>query len=354
MGVTWCYVVSRKNFGIEGEILNMETVGSKKFSVFIKALYNEAGGVQCGFIDDLFKTLDIDIEGIDGLIKNWMAGRNQSYKGYFKGKNFNQKHYDNFLRFLDEKINKRFITIKSVLKTYSDEYLYIDFETDNQETFFESLLNQFKEIVGLPIDPNVVPFVRSKDTNNNQKKAPQNETPSEQMRKIFEQAVAHHSITGYMCKVADYLIDKPFYSVDIFNFIGTIQTTILEKFVNNQDEEIFKKITEFKIALESYCAFLGMIQTSISECYGFAWRMSKSYDGIIELIRSNKAEMGKALAEEQSMVALMSEEDIESKSAIELKTKINQLNFIESIFLRHKDIDSLYSEICNGKTLLVY
>lgn len=167
-----------KIFRLEGETLDMETLRKRKFSVFIKALYDEAGGVQYGFIDDLFKTLDVEIEGIAGLAKNWMSGRNQGYKEYFKGKNFNQKHYDSFLRYLNNKINKRFVIIQDTLEIYNHEYTYIDFETDKQGIFFKSILNQFKDIVGLPLDPNTVPLIQSENTNNEQEKISQDERPS--------------------------------------------------------------------------------------------------------------------------------------------------------------------------------
>lgn len=132
----------------------MESLGKKKFGIFIKALHRQAGDRQDYFVAGLFdaigadKRIDISLEN---AVKNWVAGNNQSYKKRFKGKEFKQEQYNAFLKFLKEKINVRFKDVQSELKNYSAEYPYINFETDNQEVFFASVLNQFTEIVELPL-----------------------------------------------------------------------------------------------------------------------------------------------------------------------------------------------------------
>lgn len=231
----------------------------------------------------------------------------------------------------------------------------------DMRTVSEMSKHQIKVYFNLPIDLHSAPNKECEldKSNDNSPAFLNDETASQtiatsEMLEMFKQAVASYNIAVYVCNVADYLCGNSVNFGDALGFIDTIQNTILIKFVTSQGEEMFKKIAEFNTALESYCAFLGMIRASVSEYYGFIWRMYKSYDMINELIYKNRSEIEKTLAEEECKTVVTLEKDMESKPNMDLKTKIIQLNFIDSIFSRHKEIVSLFENICNEKTLLVF
>lgn len=294
-----------------------------------------------------------DIIKKDATLNYESGGENVVKFQSYIGKNLKNLLNDNEYILSDFLAGILLYTVSEIKNTVGKEWLKaISEEYPKYDEFFENYVNGFKDLKNTIHVWNTA--VDRKTEQGTKKETEQIQesmsTPSDQMLDIFKQAVAEHNIVAYLCNVADYLCDEPFYSGDIFSFINTIQAKILNKFVNNQDEEIFKNITSFNVALKSYCCFLDIIRTSVSEYYGFMWRMSPCHDGILSLIKSDKDEVKKALLEEDNKTASLSE----SNSLLELETKINQLNFIESIFSCHKEISDIFKEICVGKTLLVY
>ena len=325
----------------------MESLGKKKFGIFIKALHRQAGDRQDYFVAGLFdaigadKRIDISLEN---AVKNWVAGNNQSYKKRFKGKEFKQEQYNAFLKFLKEKINVRFKDVQSELKNYSAEYPYINFETDNQEVFFASVLNQFTEIVELPLPETANQFRRSEDCHEKQEQTLLVEIPSEQMRKEFEHLVEKYNIATYICNISKYLCEEePFYVQDSFDFIDAIRTNILSQFLSHQKESIFTKIVAFNHTLKTYSSLLGMIRLSLYEEYGVI-ELGSSNDEIIDLIDENRKAIKK-----------MEVKDGTSESQIsEMEEKLIQLDFLRSILLSHKQLCELFGEICPDKTMFVF
>lgn len=129
----------------------MEHTNKKRFGMLINALRKEDGGKQANFVENLFMTLGADTQGIDTRLKNWIAGRNEGYKEYFKRTEITPDHYNRFIMFLQKSINARFTNVQSSLKEHRNDYVLIDFDTMNQDIFFKSVLTQFKDIVGIPI-----------------------------------------------------------------------------------------------------------------------------------------------------------------------------------------------------------
>lgn len=331
----------------------MEVLGKKRFGIFIKALHKQAGDRQDYFVSELFAAIGADkISDIklDDAVKNWVAGNNQSYKKRFKGKEFKQEQYNSCFQFLNERINVRFKDVQTELKSYSNEYRYIDFETDNQEVFFNSIVNQFMEIVGVPLPKRQILFTQDEDCHKKQEKASLSETPPEQIGKIFEQAMADYGIATYICKLPDYLIEEPFYAGDIFAFSDFIQTNVLAKFVNQQNENIYKKISEFNLALKTYSSFLSMIRLSVSEKYGIMLKMSGVNNEVIRLLDRDYDKMKTNLSREMPM----EEKETDKPLTEEIKGELTQLEFLRSILLSYKQLCELFGEICPGKTTLVF
>lgn len=172
------------------------------------------------------------------------------------------------------------------------------------------------------------------------------------MSRIFEQAVADYNIAICICKLPDYLCGESFNAGDFSTFIDTIQTEVLCKFINQQNESVFKKISDFLTILNSYLSFLGMIRLSISEEYGLMWKVCGSYDEVFCLVDNNCRKAKDLLEKEKSLGVNSLNESLTDTDNIE--TNLNQLDFLRSILLSYKQICKLYNEICADKTLLVF
>lgn len=183
-----------------------------------------------------------------------------------------------------------------------------------------------------------------------QKKMPLVEMPSVQMSKIFENAVADYNIATYICKLPNYLDAGGFCGGDIFEFIETIQSNVLSKYVSQQNEEIYKKISEFNHVLDAYAHFLCMITSAISQKYGMMLNLGVSYDEIIKTMDSDVAEIKTNLGKRTSM----KEGGTNEPSVSMLEGELNQLSFIRSVLSAHKQLCKLFGEICPGKTILAF
>jgi len=172
---------------------------------------------------------------------------------------------------------------------------------------------------------------------------------SEQMSKMFEQAIADYNIATYICRLPDYLMGDPFYVCDSFAFVDAIQTDILAKFINHQGEEIYNKISQFTSAVTTYAGFLGMIRSSVSEEYGL---MLKAYGFTTEIIDEINATCD--AVKNGSDNKILQEDKSNNPSTDDLEEKLIQLDFVRSILLAHKQLCELYSEICPGRKLLVF
>ncbi len=226
------------------------------------------------------------------------------------------------LRHLKEEIEDRFKEVRKDMGDFWNE--------ENYKIFVLTLLNRARN--GAPME-----------------KASLDETPSEQMGKIFEQAVADYNIATYICKLPDYLNGEPYYAGDTFAFVDAIQTDILSKFVNQQGENIFKKISEFTCVLEAYSGFVGMIRLSISEKYGSLLKITGLNCEIINLIDEERNEIKDDFVEKNSTKG-----DVNESSLSGVEERLTQLDLVRSILLSHKRLCELFEDICPGKTILVF
>lgn len=339
------------------------------WSIFTNAIKeSELGsGTPAQILIALFKRAGYCNKKEDGIseetAQSWISGkRNCKVYSYFpEGEISNPEEVYNFFRKRPEdkleKLQEMFCEEKGV----SDP---VDCETKDMDRFCWSLVNQFLDLLGfqrleLPasdilqensggiaedeIDENA-------DAGQNPEQVSFSGTPTEQMREIFEKAVMDYNIATYICKLSDYLNGEVFYGGDIFAFNDAIENNIISRFLCEQNEKIYKMISEFKLALKNYSGFLVMIRPSISEVYSNMWTMGASYDEIISLIDSDRSEIRDNSGEKVSI----KKEEINESSVSSLKEKLVQLDFIHSILLSHKQLSELFGEICPGKTILMF
>lgn len=129
----------------------------------------------------------------------------------------------------------------------------------------------------------------------------QNQTPSDQMKKKFKEAIEKYNIAEFMN--SGELAPSP----RVFDFVNEIKSKVLYLSVGSQKEWMYEKIRDFTLNLESYNGILAMVRPSYSEFF--------------DLINTNEALLN----------------DFEKRV----------------VPLRHL-VNSLYGEICDGETLYVY
>lgn len=222
-------------------------------------------------------------------------------------------------------------------------------------------------------------------------KIPVDETPTNRMIRVFEQAVADHHIVPMLRDLADHIGSGAFYAGDASAFIAAVREDLSSGFVHLQNEEKFRQIFEFTGALNAYVRYLGMLppqdyvvsennleDSEISdhlstwllpykyyagsednieynspgiedvsetesdvvidwEAYRHLWRTEFSYPMIYERISSDRKQL----------------QDLGVKVRNAEETKIH-LDFLEMTFLNHEKVCRLFSEITGGKKLVMY
>ena len=232
--------------------MESKSLGKKRFGELIKTLHEETKVKQPAFVNELFKTFGIkssnDKDGkFEGLVKNWIAGRNQGYKSLFKGIKINQENDDKFVNFLNEMIapSTRIKNVQHTLKKYRNEYPSINFVTNDSNEFYKSVLVQFKRIVGLLPDGATESIEKNNGSNNMGDVAnganPQHVTPSEKMLEIFNQAFDNCHINKLMGNTEILPSDLPF-RVDCF--IKTIKSNILNVPDYCKTEQMYEWISD--------------------------------------------------------------------------------------------------------------
>lgn len=275
------------------------------------------------------------------------------------------------LNTLKETIEALYPNVKTAMKDYWDEKDY--------EKFVRRLLSKTRTAL------------QPKDSVNQtsdmeQEKEPLNETPSEKMSRIFEQAAATHNIPYYICNLEEHLIKGLLYSRETTEFLNTMQTQVLYPFLAEQNENVYKLIQEFNTEIDNYFRLFSMLplepQTDAYQekspsilsdffcdpnefCYrslakpnfeqdsehefkveidierlSFTWRNSHSYDEIFEQIHCERSRL---------------EEELKKETHIsELEEALIRLEVISSIFSAHKRVCELFGEITGGKMLLIH
>lgn len=186
---------------------------------------------------------------------------------------------------------------------------------------------------------------------------PSAETPVEQMVRIFEKSISEYHIPTHIYNLPNYLsneCDESSLSTqdsDMKNFVKSIQDNVLEKFLGQQNEDVFIKIREFNRVLESYNGNFSYwhIMTMTMDYYeilGYSIIGGSVVhipdDDIIGAIDRECTEM------ENNLRQNISEEKED------INHELRRLNNTRDIIVRHKQLCELFEEICPGKQLLVF
>ncbi len=176
--------------------------------------------------------------------------------------------------------------------------------------------------IGSLTDCDIISETPDVDNDNHPKKQEEAsiiETPSEQMRKIFEQAVVDCNIALHICKLPDYLLGESFFGSEYFTFAETIHTRVLKKFSIYKCENTFIEISEFNDMIKSYSGFLGLIRLSVSEKYGSLLMTKGDINEILSMIDSDYNEIKNNLGKKISIEG----GEATDSSVFELQSKLN-------------------------------
>jgi hypothetical protein len=212
-----------------------------EFDSFVRIISKGIKGmIQKKFVIEIFEAANNNTMVTEDTANKWLKGKNHSYEKVFR----DMCLYDNkFIEYLKNRTNTSWKEIQNNFKTQNDMGI-IDCETNDVMVFLESILNQFKEIVGIPY----------------KKKSPvmtaQNITLAEQMLEIFTQTIYNFDIANFI-EVADPTV---FLNVDFVEkvecFIKTIDRKIKHPFMREKKDKLYQKIIEFSCELDDYNKYL--------------------------------------------------------------------------------------------------
>lgn len=174
------------------------------------------------------------------------------------------------------------------------------------------------------------------------------EVPSDQMRKIFAEAVAEYNVASCICSLSYFLKSGPNYDFRIDCFIETIQDDLLSKFINHQNECVYEEITEFLNVLESYMDSTSLLNPDISKPYG----IMMDVHGCSATL--DKADKDYCDQQNSSTDGKPVDDKPTNSSKDDLTKKQGQLYWICSALRAYNRLSEIYSKICPGQTLLVF
>jgi hypothetical protein len=151
----------------------------------------------------------------------------------------------------------------------------------------------------------------------------------EQMIGDFEQAIDEYDIVGFM--YGDF--------GDVLGFINYVRLHILKK-TSYQKEDVYKNTRIFCEKLEVHCDSLCDVDPDMLGRQEELLRMRKTISSII--------------SELDEEIDTYTKKTSVAEPDSDLQERLYQLKRIKRVFQERQDIDSLFGEICGGKTLLVY
>lgn len=179
-------------------------------------------------------------------------------------------------------------------------------------------------------------------------KASPKEMPSDQMREIFAEAVAKYNVASCICSLSYFLESGPNYDLHIDCFIEVIQDDLLSKFINYQNECVYKEISQFIIALESYMDSISLFDPTISAFYGNMLKPGEC-SATLDRVDKDYNELKSSSIDGKPV-----DNTPNNLSSLNLGFKLGQLDCIRSALRAYNRLDELYSKIFPGMTLLVF
>lgn len=173
-------------------------------------------------------------------IKSWIKGsRNCKVYSYFPDGKLQTP--EELYKFFRDRPADKLKKLQEICRKEKDGSSPIDCETEDLDRFCWSLVNQFLDLLGLErLDLPASDTITDNDYYKKQKWVSFAETPTEQMRELFEKAVEYFKIAVYMCRLPDYLSGEEFYGSSIYAFNDVIETEILSVFLQKKTKEFTK------------------------------------------------------------------------------------------------------------------
>lgn len=216
------------------------------FRDYVLTLQEIVGGSQSSVVRALFKNAGApkpNEETAKSWIKKGSYGkRNCSVKTYFSDERVNETQ---FIEYMRGKVNTNWKNLQIKFRSMADDKddKIVDVDTDNEERFYWSLLNQFQKILGLPLSafPGNDPSAGA--------------LPPESMCNCFCNAVEDFPIEIFLN--SDQIDSLPDYRVwDASTFFGRMNAMRKKEDAPDRDTAAYQSIVKFLDALEDYLWFL--------------------------------------------------------------------------------------------------
>lgn len=209
---------------------------------------------QHDVVIDLFQACgtqrDIPSETVKSWLKKGAGHRNCSIKYYFPEKKLNET---GFIGFFKNRGNSNWKDLQAYFASINDDNV-IDLNTNIENDFYWSLLNQFQKIHNLPLSEK--PFVSGDASICNV------------MIEIFKDAVEYYHITDFISwNPALFEFTKSIIKDDLrqlaADFVDDIEDNILKEFCPHKSELVFIQITRFVHLIKKYLDYISATHFNI-------------------------------------------------------------------------------------------
>lgn len=234
------------------------------FRDYVLALQEIISGSQVKIVSDLFKAAGAIEEPSESAVKSWLktAGssgyRNCPKSKYFPKDTIDETHFTDFLR---KSVNTSWKEVQVAFCKITEENV-VAVNTDDEDTFYKSLVNQFQKILKLPLSYPSLPEAQSATSahpvpdmghaDKQQRKTVESERMSDVFYQNFKDITA---MTQFIeCNPAKFLsVDR---IRDAFTFLGRINAIREAGNAPDKDTDIYQSIVKFSDKLLEYLKFL--------------------------------------------------------------------------------------------------
>lgn len=351
----------------------MDTKRQETFSYFIDSINYEKNKSRKIFNNKEYVKMLFNIfsnESVEPTTsRNWLGigkGKNTGFIGYFYELEITPNQVDKCLNFFKKRIGQNLNIVQDNLKNYENLWNKVNLTTSDEDEFFYSLINEFLFIVKPSIDVFNL------------------QNPNTKMSSLFCTAITENNIAFYiddfkslLDSCYDYMDNiNPYMSLQylniipnkdtealvktynynfsnaVHNFMENINSNILYKFNMYQNETTYKLIKDFYNSINTFTSFYSMLSATIAKEFSSYY---VQYDKTNYLYSKCEFEIEMVQNEIAELETHNNKLTKEQRESLELlKNRKTQLNFLISILFNRDQMCSIFSELTDGKSLLIH
>lgn len=201
-------------------------------------------GSQPNIVIALFKEAGAIKEVEEDTAKSWLRlNRSEQQcriRDYFPKDKLDEKY---FIKFISNRVNTSWKELQESFYSFNDDKI-VDVDTDKQDLFYWSLLNQFQKIQGLPLSEKPTDSIGEDFPNT------QNNSSHKEMIRIFKETAESYKIANFINRDPAMIYFKNLnMDYDLLQlatrFVDDIQSEIITPFAPYKGDMIYIKIFQF-------------------------------------------------------------------------------------------------------------